>query len=589
MNEQALSQESALVRELRRTMARMELALGQISDGLVICDGAGQILWCNTTFEQFVGQPRLLLMGRRLISLMGALLPAETRLNLDTLQIQRPEGGSITAVARREPLQVIEIEWRPVLSEQPVPYVFRFQDVSARVSLEELRLRSQELLDQQLTLAAQVVTCPVTGLPNRRGLLQALDAALDQLEHQPGWLAVLFCDLNRFKEVNDIYGHAVGDQLLVALAQRMQRALRPDDVVARLGGDEFVVLCNSLAHPDEAQFIARRLLSMVALPWTPEDTTTSLEILPEMSVGIVLCQNGKRSAAQILHDADLAMYEAKRSRSREPVIFDAAMDARVVRRQEIHDSLCQALKDQRLGLHLQPVVRLSDGVLVAVEAFCRPVDGQGQPISPREFIAEAELTGLIGSLGQLMLQRCFTAARELRLKERGLRLAVNFSTHELARAGFADDVIAMARVHAFPPELLTIEVTETALVDQPQRTRSELERLRHAGFRLVLDDFGIGSSSFNSLVDLPIDGLKIDHTFTASMVTDPRRCALVGAILNLARTLDLDVVAEGVETCEQRQLLLDMGCRLAQGFLYSHPQPLDQAQIWPVQLQPLHC
>ena len=214
----------------------------------------------------------------------------------------------------------------------------------------------------------------------------------------------------------------------------MQRALRPDDVGARLGGDEFVVLCSTLAHPDEAQFIARRLLSMVALPWTPEDTTTSLEILPEMSVGIVLCQNGKRSAAQILHDADLAMYEAKRSRSREPVIFDAAMDARVVRRQEIHDSLRQALKDQRLGLHLQPVVRLSDGVLVAVEAFCRPVDGQGQPISPREFIAEAELTGLIGSLGQLMLQRCFTAARELRLKERGLRLAVNFSTHELARA-----------------------------------------------------------------------------------------------------------------------------------------------------------
>jgi diguanylate cyclase (GGDEF)-like protein len=313
VNEQSLSQDSSLVRELRRTMARMELALGQISDGLVICDGAGEILWCNTTFEQFVGQPRLLLMGRRLISLMGALLPAETRLNFDGLLLQRPEGGTITAVACREPLQVIEIEWRPVLSEQPVPYVFRFQDVSARVSLEELRLRSQELLDQQLSLAAQVVTCPVTGLPNRRGLLQALDASLDQLEHQPGWLAVLFCDLNRFKEVNDIYGHAVGDQLLVALARRMQRALRPDDVVARLGGDEFVVLCTSLMHPDEAQFIARRLLDMVALPWTPEDTATSLEILPEMSVGIVLCNSGKRSAAQILHDADLAMYEAKRS------------------------------------------------------------------------------------------------------------------------------------------------------------------------------------------------------------------------------------------------------------------------------------
>jgi diguanylate cyclase (GGDEF)-like protein len=589
VNEQALSQDSSLVRELRRTMARMELALGQISDGLVICDAAGQILWCNTTFERFAGQPRLLLMGHRLISLMGAMLPAEARLNLDALLIQRPEGGTITSVARREPLQVIEIEWRPVLSEQPVPYVFRFQDVSARASLEELRLRSQQLLEQQLTLAAQVVTCPVTGLPNRRGLLQALDAALDELEHQSGWLAVLFCDLNRFKQVNDIYGHAVGDQLLVSLAQRMQRALRPDDLVARLGGDEFVVLCSTLTHPDEALFIAKRLLGMVALPWTPEDVSGSVEILPEMSVGIVLCNNGKRSAAQVLHDADLAMYEAKRSHSREPVIFDAVMDARMIRRQEMQNNLRQAITDQRLGLHLQPVVRLSDGVLVAVEAFCRPVDGQGRPISPREFIAEAEFTGLIGSLGQLMLQRCFMAARELHLRERGLRLAVNFSTHELARAGFADDVIAMARVHGFPPELLTIEVTETALINQLQRTRSGLERLRHAGFRLVLDDFGIGSSSFNSLVDLPIDGLKIDHSFTASMLTDPRRCVVVGSILNLARSLDVDVVAEGVETCAQHQLLLDLGCLFGQGYLYSRPQPLDQAQIWPVHLQPLHC
>jgi diguanylate cyclase (GGDEF)-like protein/PAS domain S-box-containing protein len=589
VNEELLAQDSALVRELRRTMARMELALGQISDGLVICDGAGQILWCNTTFEQFTGQPRLLLMGRPLVSMMERLLPSETRLDLATLLNQRPEGGVITAVARREPLQVIEIEWRPVLSEQPVPYVFRFQDVSDRVSLEELRLRSKELLDQQLTLAAQVVTCPVTGLPNRRGLLQALDSALDRLEQQPGWLAVLFCDLNRFKEVNDIYGHRVGDQLLVGLAQRMQRALRPDDVVSRLGGDEFVLLCCNLTHPDEALFIARRLLQMVSMPWSPPESDSSLELQPEMSVGLVLCNNADRRAEQLLHDADLAMYEAKRSRSREPVVFDAVMDSRLLRRQEIRDSLRRALRDRQLGLHLQPVVRLADGVLVAVEAFCRPIDAAGEPIPPREFIAEAELSGLIGPLGQLMLEQCFSAAQALRLQERGLSLAVNFSTHELARAGFADEVIALACAHAIPPQMLTIEVTETALIDQPQRTRSELARLREAGFRLVLDDFGIGYSSFNSLADLPIDGFKIDQSFTSAMADDPRRRLLIGAILKLARDLDLEAVAEGVESCEQRQMLLDMGCSLAQGYLFSHPAPLEQAKIWPVHLQPLHC
>lgn len=589
MTNDAAAQDTALVRELRRTMARMEMALGQISDGLVICDGSGLVLWCNTTFEELIGQPRLLVMGRPLLQLMGRLIPAETRLDLDELLHQRPEGGRITAVARREPPRVMEIEWRPVLSEQPVPYVFCFRDVSDRVSLEQLRLRSQELIDQQLSLAAQVVTCPVTGLPNRRGLLQALDAALGKLDGRSGWLAVLFCDLNRFKEVNDTYGHRVGDQLLISIAQRMQRILRPDDVVSRLGGDEFVLLCTGLHHPDEALVVARRLLRTVALPWSPQENPMGLELFPEMSVGIAHCQQSGQSAEQLLHDADLAMYEAKRSRSGEPVVFDAAMTASQSRRQQTRLSLKTTLQEQHLGLHLQPVVRLEDGVVIAMEAFCRPVDGSGRPIPPRDFIAEAEQSGLIAPLGHLMLEQCFQAAATLRLQARGLRLAVNFSTHELARSGLADDVIALASSHGMAPSGLTIEVTEAALIDQPQRSRRELQRLREAGFQIVLDDFGVGHSSFNSLADLPIDGLKIDQTFTASMVEDPRRRVLVRSILELAMALELDVVAEGVERCEQRQLLLDMGCRFAQGYLFSRPDTLDQALIWPANLQPTHC
>lgn len=577
-------QDTALVRELRRTMARLELALGQISEGLVISDSRGQLLWCNTTFEQLIGQPRLLIMGSPVASLMGRLLPAETRLDLDGLLCQQPEGGRITAVARREPLQVMEIEWRPVLSEQPVPYVFRFQDVSDRVSLEELRLRSQELIDQQLFLAAQVVTCPVTGLPNRRGLLQAMAGALERLTGSGSWLAVLFCDLNRFKQINDTYGHRVGDQLLIALAQRMQRTLRPDDVVSRLGGDEFVLLCTNLSHPDEALLVAQRLLQVVGLPWSPPDSAHALELIPEISVGIALCNQPGQSAEQLLHDADLAMYEAKKLRRSKPVVFNAVMDAQQARRQQIRVCLQHALRERHLDLHLQPVVHLASGALVALEAFCRPIDALGQPIPPREFIAEAEHCGLIAPLGQLMLEQCFRAAQSLRLQERNLRFAINLSTHELARAGMSQDVIAMASSHGIPADSLTVEVTETALIEQPQRSLRELARLREAGLQILLDDFGVGYSSIHSLADLPIDGLKIDHNFTASIVSDPRRRVLVAAILDLARQLDLVVVAEGVESLEQSHVLQEMGCSLAQGFLFSRPESLERAQLWPGQL-----
>lgn len=579
------AQDTALVRELRRTMARLELALGQISEGLVISDSAGRLLWCNTTFEQFTGQPRLLLMGQRLVSLMGRLLPAETRLDLDGLLSQQPEGGRITAVARRDPLQVIEIEWRPVLSEQPVPYVFRFQDVSDRVSLEELRLRSQELLDQQLSLATQVVTCPVTGLPNRRGLLQAMATALARLQQPSDWLAVLFCDLNRFKEVNDTYGHRVGDQLLIELAQRMQRTLRPDDVVSRLGGDEFVLLCTHLSQPEEAEGVARRLIQTVARPWSPPDSGDALQLLPEISVGIALCNDPAQGAERLLHEADLAMYEAKRSQSLQPVVFNAVMDAQQLQRQQIRLSLQRALRERRLDLHLQPMVRLADGAVVAMEAFCRPIDGRGHPIPPRQFIAEAGHCGLIAPLSALMLEQCFKAARLLRLQERGLRLAVNLSTHELSRAGVAEEVIAQAAAQGIRSAAVTIEVTETALIEQPQRSLSELARLREAGFQIVLDDFGIGYSSIHSLADLPIDGLKIDQSFTASILHDPRRQVLVQAILQLAHDLHLLVVAEGVESPEQRQALLAMGCTLAQGFLFGRPQTLDRLGPWSDQPQ----
>jgi len=584
----AADREPALVGELRRTLARLELALAQISDGLVITDSAGAILWCNGGFERLIAQPRLQLMGRSLPILLRQMLVAEARLPLEQLLQEQPEGGIVTAMASRDPLQVLELEWRPVLTESSIPYIFRLHDISDRASLAQLQQRSEELIHQQIRLAEEVVTCPVTGLPNRRGLLQAIGRVLETTRESSSWLAVLFCDLNRFKEVNDTYGHQLGDQLLIELAGRMQRELRPHDLVSRLGGDEFVLLCSNLQDPQEALLIARRLIAAVSQPWHLEELMPGLILRPAISVGIALCR-GHCTGEQLIREADLAMYEAKARADHEPVIFDQSLRDRLLRRQRIRGSLNRVLADRDLDLHLQPVVRLCDGQVVAVEALCRPVDETGEPIAPHQFIQEAEASGLMAPLGVLVLERCFAGVERLAMQLHGLRLAVNFSGQQLANPGMVDDLIRLAGHHHLPPGSVSIEVTEAALLDQSNRCRGQLDRLRQAGFSLILDDFGIGTSSLNTLVDLPIDGLKIHQSYIASMEADPQRRRLIGLILALAADLGLQVVAEGVESCQQRAVLMELGCELAQGYLFGLPVPIQELTLPPDRKQPFCC
>jgi len=589
MNSQRPDSETALVTELRRSLARLELALAQISDALVIADASCSLLWCNARFEQLLQRPRLQLLGGRLDQLLAPKLTGDTPLDLNDLLERLPQGGMVTLFLESEPVQVIELEWRPVQSEKPVPYVFTFHDVSDRESLQALQLQSRELADQQLALARQVVTCPVTGLPNRRGFARAMQAALQHLERHPTWIAVLFCDLNRFKEVNDTYGHQVGDQLLIALAQRMQKVIRAGDVLARLGGDEFVVLCTELDSPDEALRIAERLREVVARPWNPATIGMSIEIHPEISIGISFSEHGVESPDQLLHDADLAMYEAKTRADRQIVVYDAAISTQLNRRISIRRSLQEALKCQQMPIHFQPWVSLEGAEVLGYEALVRPLDLEGRPIAPSELIAVAEGSGLMSALGQLVFEQSLLAVEQLELLPRGRSLAVNVSPQQLARSGFAADVVDTVRRLQLPPELLCFEVTETALIEQPHRTREELVCLRKAGFRVFLDDFGTGYSSLNWLAELPIDGVKIDRSFTATMIEDPRRQALVEAILRLAGDLDLEVVAEGIERQDQWEALRRMGCRLGQGYLFSRPLPPSQLGQLPEVLLPATC
>ncbi len=566
--------DATLVQELRSTLARLELALAQISDGLLICSSEVQLLWCNQAFERLIQRSRLQMLGADLGGLIAQLLPAGERRELQTL-LALDAAGPLTVVARREPLQVLEIEWRSVPGEVPPARIFTFRDVSDRVSLEELRLRSQELLDHQLALAAEVVTCPVTGLPNRRGLLQAIQAALGHLPDHGSWIAVLFCDLDRFKEVNDTYGHSVGDRLLIELAQRMQRVLRPSDRLARLGGDEFVLLLDPLATPEDALRVAERLRLAVAQPWQPSQQALGLEIVPQISVGIAVTRDPTCSADQLLHNADLAMYEAKAAGTTPVEVFDDSIEQRFQRRIRIRRSLRRCLRQQRIAVELQPVVHLASGRIQGFEALVRPPAQDDLGISPQEFIGVAEASGLMLPLGALLLDACFSITENLDLQSYSHGLAVNLSTLQLSAAGIADQVLSAAQRHRIAPSSLVVEVTETALLEQPQRACNALAQLRAAGCRVLLDDFGTGYSSLTWLAEMPIDGLKIDRSFTASMHCDPRRRLMIEAVVNLARQLQLEVVAEGIETHDHRDALLGMGCQLGQGYYFSRPLPLD--------------
>jgi EAL domain-containing protein (putative c-di-GMP-specific phosphodiesterase class I) len=386
----------------------------------------------------------------------------------------------------------------------------------------------------------------------------------------------------------------VGDQLLIALAQRMQQAIRADDVLARLGGDEFVVLCTELDRPDEALRIAERLREVVVRPWIPESSGIPVEIHPEISIGIAFSEHGEESPDQLLHDADLAMYEAKSRADRQIVVFDSAISSQLNRRIAIRRSLQAALKSQRLPMHFQPWVSLEGAEVLGYEALVRLDDLEGELIAPCELIAVAESSGLMKALGQLVLEQSLLALDSLGAladgpSEQVPSLAVNFSPQQLARPGFAADVLALVSRLQVSPRQLCIEVTETALIDHPQRTREELTSLRDAGFRVFLDDFGTGYSSLNWLAELPIDGVKIDRSFTATMLEDPRRQALVAAILGLAADLQLEVVAEGIERREQWQALRRLGCRLGQGYLFSRPLPAGQLGQLPAVLLPAAC
>ncbi len=566
--------ELAYVHELQHALQARDLALkssqrnlylaGKVIEssleGIMVTDAEARILSVNPAFthmtgytpEEVIGRsPSLLNSGRQSPAFYARMwegLVAEGKWQGEVWNRRKsgevyPQLLHITAIRDRD--------------GRLTHYAALFTDIS-RLKETEARIRDLAYYD------------PLTGLPNRRLLEDRLQVEIGHAARLRCRLAVLFVDLDRFKRINDSLGHSVGDKLLVEIAARLRGSLREDDTVARMGGDEFLVILNNLAGPDEAAMTARRLVGALRRPVHIEGR----ELVVTTSLGVSIYPDDSQDADTLIKHADVAMYRAKDEGRNSFQLFEPAMNARSLEHLALETALHRALPRKELLLHFQPLVDAADGRLVAAEALLRWQHPDLDLVSPADFIPLAEETGLIVPIGEWVLRSACEHHRAWR--EAGgtpLRMMVNISARQFRDEGFLAMVGSVLAETAMPPACLTLELTESMLMDGTERTIARLEQLRALGVGLAIDDFGTGYSSLAYLKRFPIDELKIDRLFVRGIDRETRDGALVAAIISLGHSLGLRVVAEGVETPGQLAVLQHEGCDLAQGFHFSAPLP----------------
>ena len=443
------------------------------------------------------------------------------------------------------------------------------QRLTAAQVAEARRAAVEELLTRQ------AFHDPLTGLPNRALLLDRLGHAAARLARHEGTLAVLFLDLDRFKAVNDRWGHAAGDRLLVAVADRLRACVRPQDTVARLGGDEFVLLLEAVPDAGEAQRVAERVLRALAPPFALDARWVALG----GSIGIALGRGGAASPEELLGAADAALYQAKRGGGGRQVLYDPALHAAAAARLAWEEELRRAIEREELRLVYQPQVDLASGRIARLEALVRWSHPERGLVLPGAFIGLAEETGLIVPLGRWVRREALRQGRAWRARHPADALpgiATNLSVRELRQPELAAEIGAVVTAVGPAAGGVQLELTESVLLEDVAGAAATLHRLKGLGVALALDDFGTGYSSLRYLKRLPFDALKIDRTFVAGLGREPEDTAIVRAAVALGQALGLAVHAEGVETAAQAAQLRALGCTLGQGYLYAPPLPPDQ-------------
>jgi diguanylate cyclase (GGDEF)-like protein/PAS domain S-box-containing protein len=441
---------------------------------------------------------------------------------------------------------------------RPLHLIFQIQDITDRKRAEE------QLLHDAFHDA-------LTGLPNRALFMDHVKMAIQRSRRSGDRLfAALFLDLDRFKIVNDSLGHMVGDQLLVGIAHRLEACLRPGDTVARLGGDEFTILLEDLAGNEDALEVARRVQEAVTQPFN----IGGHEVFTTASIGIALSTTGYERAEDLLRDADTAMYRAKMQGKKRHVVFDKAMHDRAMELLQLETDLRRAISRREFFLNYQPIVCLETGHVSSFEALVRWRHPERGLVMPGEFITVAEETGLIIPLGQWVLGEACRQMREWQkhyILDEDVTVSVNLSSRQFSQADLIEQISSALRETGLPSSSLKLEITESMVMENIDTAIDMLTQLRNLGVGLSIDDFGTGYSSLSYLHRFPIDTLKIDRSFVTRMTDNSENGEIVRTIVTLARSLGMNVIAEGVESRAQLTQLRDLGCDFGQGYLFSKP------------------
>jgi diguanylate cyclase (GGDEF)-like protein/PAS domain S-box-containing protein len=412
----------------------------------------------------------------------------------------------------------------------------------------------------------------LTGLPNRLLFTDRLSLAVSQAARHSQHLAVLFLDMDRFKVINDSLGHSLGDRLLQAVAERLLACVREADTVARLGGDEFTLLLPGVAHPADVARVAEKILEALKQPFKLEGR----ELYCTASMGISLFPEDGADAETLVKNADTAMYRAKEQGRDNYQLYTPAMNASAIERLQLESELRRALSKNELEIHYQPVLDLATGRVYGLEALLRWRHPEKGLLGPSDFISLAEVTGLAVPMSSWILRTACAQARAWHATHPRLIVAVNLSARQFQQPDLVDTVKSALEDTGLPARSLDLEITETNAMQNAEATVATLRELKALGVRVSIDDFGIGYSSLSYLKRLPIDTLKIDQSFVRDITTDPDDAAIATAVIALAHTLKLRVVAEGVETEEQLAFLTARSCDRMQGYLFSHPLPADE-------------
>ncbi len=467
-------------------------------------------------------------------------------------------------ILRRDGTERVVQEQGEVVTDdtgKPIKMVGTVQDITDRKRAEELEHRAFH--------------DPLTRLPNRALFMEYLDQALTRAAGNQEAVAVLFLDLDRFKFVNDSLGHEAGDLLLTAVAGRIQASLGHGDIVARFGGDKFTVLIKDILGVGEAGEVAERILDSLQAPFT----VRGRRVFISASIGISMSTSGQDRPEDLLRDADIAMYRAKKVGKARYELFDTSMGSRASDRLELETDLRRAIEHREFSIHYQPTVELATGRVIGLEALVRWGHPNRGPLSPTEFIPLAEEIGLILPIGGWVLEE---ACRQGRVWQEQYAdgppvVGVNLSVRQFQRPEIVEEVVQALRESGLHPSNLQIEITESVVMEDAESTVKKLRQLKSLGVRLAVDDFGTGYSSLSYLRRLPVDMLKIDRSFIHGLGSDPADAAIVQAVITLAKTLGMQVTAEGVENAVQMAQLQALGCDLGQGYYFGEPQPSDRA------------